>query len=226
MTLVIKDLKIYGEEGVLQLDQVREEILKAKEEVLRKSISIYSPDELILVEPVGEVVFYEHLLRIMNLIKDIPLVRIYTSYDVFDMLFLPDNVEVNDISSLPENYDFSSSPVNNEPEVMIDGGLVNVDVNPVWIIDVMPSEDDPVGSVEKFLFSIKSGLVIVITRSPLKAQEKETIETIIKEYNGMIISIVEDFSDADSELEGEVFERIQRRLGRYLGLKLLRGEEL
>ena len=226
MTLVVNDLKLYGEEGILQFDQVREAVWKAKEDVLRKSVNLHSPDELILIEPVGEVVFYEQLLRIVNLIKDLPSIKIYTSYDVFDMLLLPENIKVFNIEDLQEKYDFSSSPINNRPKVMIDGELEDIDVNPVWIIDVIPTDDDPVKTLEDALKSIEAGMVVTIVRAPVKPSEKELMETMLEEYNGLLISLVDDASDASNEIEEEFFEKISRRLGRYLGLKLLRGEEL
>lgn len=226
MTVIVNDLELYGERGILQFDQVREIVWKAKEDVLRKSVNLHSPDELILIEPVGEVVFYEQLLRILNLIKDLPSVKIYTSYDVFDMLLLPENIEVFNINDLQKKYDFSSSPINNKPTVMIDGEVKEIDVNPVWIVDVIPTDDNPVKTLESFLKDIDSGMVVTVVRAPIRSSEKELMETMLEEYNGLLISLVEDVGDTSSEIEEAFSENISRRLSRYLGLKLLRGEEL
>ena len=226
MTVIVNDLELYGERGILQFDQVREIVWKAKEDVLRKSVNLHSPDELILIEPVGEVVFYEQLLRILNLIKDLPSVKIYTSYDVFDMLLLPENIEVFNINDLQKKYDFSSSPINNKPTVMIDGEVKEIDVNPVWIVDVIPTDDNPVKTLESFLKDIDAGMVVTVVRAPIRSSEKELMETMLEEYNGLLISLVEDVGDTSSEIEEAFSENISRRLSRYLGLKLLRGEEL
>jgi len=226
MTVIVNDLELYGERGILQFDQVREIVWKAKEDVLRKSVNLHSPDELILIEPVGEVVFYEQLLRILNLIKDLPSVKIYTSYDVFDMLLLPENIEVFNINDLQKKYDFSSSPINNKPTVMIDGEVKEIDVNPVWIVDVIPTDDNPVKTLESFLKDIDSGMVVTVVRAPIRSSEKELMETMLEEYNGLLISLVEDVGDTSNEIEEAFSENISRRLSRYLGLKLLRGEEL
>jgi len=226
MTLIVNDLRLYGEEGILQFDQVREFVWKAKEDVLRKSVNLHLPDELVLIEPVGELVFYEQLLGIVNMIKDIPCTKIYTSYDVFDMLLLPENIRVFNIENLQEEYNFSSSPVNNKPSVMIDGKVSEIDVSPVWIVDIIPSDDDPVKTLESFLKNVNEGIVITIVRAPIKSSEKELMETMVREYNGLVVSLVEDVGGASSEIEEEFSKNISRRLGRYLGIKLLRGEEL
>jgi len=224
MRVIVKDLNLHGEEGVLQLGSVHKIALKKKENVVNYVTKNLSVDELVLIEPFGENVLPTYVEEFLNDLKAISSVKVLSSVNILQSILLPPNVEILESFELEEV--FSSSPVNNYPKALAGGNLINVEVPPIWIYELRPDVEDPVAKVEEFIKRIDKGNVVVVLNTVLTSAEHEAIESLAKETGGFVIDVLEEFIDPLDDIEAEFSKRIRNRMGKLLGMKALRGERL
>ncbi len=223
--LLLKDLFIHGEDGVHLLGELRDMITRKKESVLDNAIKEFKPDELTLVNPFGEEIHPLKVEEIFDSLRGVPHIKIFPNIDVYDCIILPENVEI--LEDIDVSWEFSSSPVNNVPTVLSDEkGLTELDVSPIWILEIPPDDLTPVSTVESFVKNMSGGTLIAVLYTYLLKAEEEAINSFVEGTGGFVINLSKKLIEPKDSVETEFMKRMKGRVGKYLGMKALRGEIL
>ncbi len=223
--LTLKDLLIYGEDGVYLLDELRDIITRKKESVLDNAIKEFKPEELVLVNPFGEEIHPSKAEEILDTLKGIPSVKIFPHIDVYDCIILPENIEI--LNEMDNSWEFSSSPVNNVPKVLVDEKEISeLDVTPIWVLEISPDDLTPVSTVESFVKNMNGGMLVAILYTYLISAEEEAIISFVEGTGGFVINLSKKLIEPKDNVETEFMKRMRSRVGKYLGMKALRGEIL
>ncbi len=221
--VLLKDLLINGEKGVQLLNEVRDLIIRRKESVLDNAVKEFKPDELILMNPFDSSVSPEDVERILDFLKPVPEIRIFPWIDVYESVILPENVNI--LNEFEDSWEFSSCPVNNVPKVYLEEkGILELDVSPVWIIEISPEDPAPVSTIEDFVKNMRTGILVAVLYTYLLKTEEEAINSFVEETGGFVINLSKQLPEPKDTVETEFVRRAKNRVGKYLGMKALRGE--
>ncbi len=223
---ILKDLLIHGESGVELLKEIRPFVVKRKEDILDYVVRNADIDELILVNPFGEKAFPFKVEAVLKRLEGLKKVVIVNGGEIVESVELPSNVHLSDDYDISE--DFSSSPINNVPKIYIEGvGITEVEIPSLWIVEVGDEVQTPVSYVKDMIDRMRSfdNLVVILTTYLLE-EEYKAISTLVKETGGFTIDYHDYLIEPKDEIETEFMMKMKDRAGKYLGMKILRGEDI
>ncbi len=219
--IVLKDLRIHGEIGVESLKETRSLLVRRKLDVLEYAKRNFDIDEMVLINPFGRFITFSRAMAVIEKIADLK-VSIFDETRIVEALELPKSIEIL------ENFDtgdFSSSPINNISVAMLNDEMVEIPIPSIWIEVLEPDCVSPVSRVKEKLDSIRKGdSLIVVLNTYLLKDEYEAIDTLVKESGGFIIDNHDFLIEPRSNLEVEFMKRMRARSGKFLGMKILRGD--
>ncbi len=224
MKLVLKDLHICGGDGVLLIEEIWDLANRKRESLLDSALKEIKPTELILINFFGDHIVPSKAEEIIHLVsREVEKVSLYPRIDVFDSVLLPENVEV--LEESPLDVDISSDPVNNVPKVFADErGIIELDIPPLWILELDPDDPTPVSTVERFVKEMEKGSLIVVLYTYLLKAEEEAIDSFVEGTGGFVVKLHKHLLEPKDEIETEFMKRMRSRVGKYVGMRALRGE--
>lgn len=224
--IVLRDLLIQGESGPELLKALRAFVIKRKEDVVDYAVRNLEATELILVNPFGENAFPSKVEAILKRLENLDKVVVVNGGEIMECVELPENVVLETEYEIPE--DFSSSPVNNVPTVYVEGeGLVEIEIPSLWIVEIGPDVLTPVSYVKEQTDKMRSfDNLVVILKTYLLREEYNAVDILVKESGGFTVDYHDYLIEPKDEIEVEFMMRMKDRAGKYVGMKILRGEDL
>ena len=223
--IVLKDLKLFDRNGVLSLNEIGEMADRKKISVLESALKEHKPREVLLINPFSELVSPTEVEEILGMLSSVERVTLHPRMDVYDSVILPENIELAE--DLETSWDFSSSPVNNIPKVFVEGdGETEVGISPLWVLEIGPDDEIPVSTVEGFVKKMSGGTLVVILHTYLLDAEREAIHSFVEGTGGFVVDLSKKLLEPKDEVEVEFMKRMRSRVGKYMGMRALRGEEL
>ena len=223
--IVLKDLKLFDRDGALSLNEIGEMADRKKISVLESAVKEHKPREVLLINPFSDLVSPTEVEEILGMLSSVEKVVVYPKMDVYDSMIFPENVEVTEDEEIP--WDFSSSPVNNVPKVFVEGeGESEIGISPLWVLEIGPDDEIPVSTVEGFVKEMSGGTLVVILYTYLLDAEREAIFSFVEGTGGFVVDLSKKLLEPKDEVEVEFMKRMRSRVGKYMGMRALRGEEL